>query len=321
MGSWNHTCMVSRMPILAGEDVVSVFLAQKPEQMVDHHCYLNAFYDPLPYLIYGKYNDYGAVEDFDGPQDDLVVEFFRRNIIEMEVGENKSHDIEVKIDAVSMENLYEYDHEGRLFIKCPARFGGKRVVDHVQIKRSLFDKIINESILEAYNGDGYEYRTFASLMHNIDGATRWFKQCWAEDDDEYDDPKAAAVFRALRRMRNSVDELVHSTWRNTDVPPHCAFLRKKDWDGVEDNFVEDFCKADFERARTMLIERMKFSWFEVWMSRNRHYWTVPGGTGQNQETDGHILLANFMLEESARIADHWDEWESPEPEQLDLFAA
>jgi hypothetical protein len=217
-----------------------------------------------------------------------------------------------------MEMLYEYDHENRLFIDHPSF--GNRCVDHVQIKRTLFEKIINETVVAHYTSSGYDYVTFDSLMHNIDGAVNWLKEYWCEEDMDTIDHIARAL-RLLRTLSRDVDQLVHGTWRNTDIPPVCAYLRKKEYHDVEDLFVEEFTKANFDRAKMLLVERVKFSWFEMWLARNRHSWLVPTGEGsQSQEMDGHILLGKFMLEE----ADNFnleEEREEAEWAQPDLFSA
>lgn len=323
MGSWNHTCMISRMPVHAGEEVVSIFLAQRKDMDDSHRCYVHALYDPLPFLIYGKYNDYGAVEDFSGPQDDVVVNWFKNNVTEMEQGDNQHHDVEVKRENLTLDSIYEIDHEGRLFVEHDTyrKQGIQRPLDHIVIKKSLFNRILDHTLMDAYQSTGYHLYKFKDLLHNIDGATRWLKEFWEPDVDLDDDTISPALRRALLRrsmMSDDVERLAHATWHNTDVPPQCAYLRRTEYHGLKDPFVDEFKKADFERAKMLLIERLKFSWLEAWLSVARHWWQVPGNTGgQEDHFEHHEMLATFMLDEIKRRKSYYEEDEDYEEEDLD----
>lgn len=325
MGSWNHTCMISRMPVHAGEEVVSIFLAQRPPEMTEsHRCYVHALYDPLPFLIYGEYSDYGSVENFTGPQDDIVVNWFKNNVMEMEQGDNQYHDVPVKRPTLTMDELYEIDHEGRLFIEFDTyrHKGVKRQIDHIVIKKRLFDRIIEDTILDSYQSTGYHHYKFKDLMWNIDGAIQWLKAYWTPPYDENDETIPSKLRLALMMASargNETDKLIHATYRNTDIPPQCAWLRKREWHGLCDPFVEEFKKADFEQAKVLLIERLKFSWLEAWLSYARHWWNVPGNVGgQDDHHEYHEMLAKFMLEETRKSSGEYDDEEWSEE---DLNAA
>ena len=323
MGSWNHTCMISRMPVMAGEKVVSVFLAHRPPALQDdHRCYVHALFDPVPFLIYGEYNDYGAVENFTGPHDDLIVNWFKKNIVELEQGENPCHDIPVRADELNMDQLYEADHEGRLFVKFHYKVD-QRPVDHVVIKQRLFDRILDDTMIETYSDGGYQFIKFKDLLYNINGAVAWLKEYWTEYDEKDESiPPAVRAVRMMASIRaNDMDSLIHSTWNNTDVPPQCAWLREKEWHGLSDPFVEEFKAADFDRARTLLIERLKFSWLEAWLAYARHWWQVPGNVGgQEAAIEYHQQLATFMLEECKRITHRWDDVEEDQDIAADAAA-
>lgn len=114
MGSWNGTCAVSNLHILAGQDVAVFMLAEKKKR--DSFCYVNAMYDLCPIPFYGKYNDYGGVEDCHGFGMNIVVDAIRNNLFEFELGENEYHDIEVKQGNFDVNKLFEADHEDRLGI-------------------------------------------------------------------------------------------------------------------------------------------------------------------------------------------------------------
>ena len=68
MGCWNGTCMISNLPILAGEETKLVFLFSPHREKVtltnaSGHYYATDFLKPAFFPITGKYNDYGVIED------------------------------------------------------------------------------------------------------------------------------------------------------------------------------------------------------------------------------------------------------------------
>jgi hypothetical protein len=80
MGCWNGTCAVSNLHVTAGQDVIVFLLLKNNEHR--SFCYGNALYDICPIPFYGKYNDYGAVEDCTGFGLNIVVEALRERLYE-----------------------------------------------------------------------------------------------------------------------------------------------------------------------------------------------------------------------------------------------
>ena len=120
MGSWNHTCAVTNLPIMYGEEIEVILLkSQTSPRDRASSCYPYAYHTPIPLTFHGKYNDYGAVEECEGVARDIIVDALRDNLYEMEMGENEYHDIPAKKDDFDIDMLFNLDHEGRLFIKNP----------------------------------------------------------------------------------------------------------------------------------------------------------------------------------------------------------
>jgi hypothetical protein len=67
MGSWNETCAISNLPILAGDDIKLLLLKRSPyiNDMGEYNGVSNATEQFIPILspINGKYDDYGGIED------------------------------------------------------------------------------------------------------------------------------------------------------------------------------------------------------------------------------------------------------------------
>ena len=115
MGCWNGTCAVSNLHVTAGTEVAVFMLLENKEKK--SFCYGNALYDVCPIPFYGKYNDYGAVEECEGFGLNLVVEAIRERIYEFGQGPNSSHDTVVNKDNFDIDMLFEADHEDRLGIQ------------------------------------------------------------------------------------------------------------------------------------------------------------------------------------------------------------
>lgn len=117
MGCWNHTCAVSNLHITAGQDVV-VFLLLKNKNSGDgSFCYGNALYDVMPLPFYGKYDDYGGVEECHGFGLPIILEELKHRLYKFGQGPNEYHDCEVTPENLTVEKLFEADHENRLGIQ------------------------------------------------------------------------------------------------------------------------------------------------------------------------------------------------------------
>jgi hypothetical protein len=115
MGSWNGTCAVSNLHITAGQDVAVFMLLRNNTEKT--FCYGNALYDVCPVPFYGKYNDYGAVEDCHGFGLNIVVDALKAQLYEFGQGANEYHDCEVKRDDFDIDLLFEADLEDRLGVE------------------------------------------------------------------------------------------------------------------------------------------------------------------------------------------------------------
>ncbi len=189
MGSWNGTCAVSNLHVHSGQRV-AVFMLLK-NKAAKSFCYGNALYDVCPVPFYGKYNDYGAVEDCEGFGLDLVVEAIRSQLYQFGQGPNSSHDCAVNKDNFNIDMLFEADHEDRLGVEDHSYFDHDeydkrrleeqreekglsdsqafeldrlaskikkvdtfRQVTHVIIHGVIFDSIMEKWYIEDYVGDG-----------------------------------------------------------------------------------------------------------------------------------------------------------------------
>jgi len=117
MGSWNHTCAISNLHIHAGQDVVVFLLLKNNNNGDGSFCYGNALYDVMPIPFYGKYDDYGGVEECHGFGLPIILEELKGRLYKFGQGPNDYHDCEVTPENLTVEKLFEADHENRLGIQ------------------------------------------------------------------------------------------------------------------------------------------------------------------------------------------------------------
>lgn len=143
MGCWNHTCAVSNLHITAGQEVV-VFLLLKNHTADDSSfCYGNALYDVMPLPFYGKYDDYGGVEECHGFGLPIILEELKGRLYKFGQGPNECHDCEVTPESLTIEKMFEADHENRLGIQDHPSWNNdeyqKRELEKMREEKGLTD--------------------------------------------------------------------------------------------------------------------------------------------------------------------------------------
>ncbi|MEX3713473.1 hypothetical protein ABFV99_13810 [Cytobacillus horneckiae] len=73
MGCWNATCGISNLPIFYGDEVVMYIIERN--QIAEGNglgfSYPYEMYEPIAPPIYGRYNDYGGIEDIKNNEDTI----------------------------------------------------------------------------------------------------------------------------------------------------------------------------------------------------------------------------------------------------------
>jgi len=83
MGCWNATCGLSQLPIHHGDHVVGFLLEGRGNSGRNEghlgaggYCYSTDLFAPLFIPVFGKYDDYGSIEDIKGSK--ILVDFFNK---------------------------------------------------------------------------------------------------------------------------------------------------------------------------------------------------------------------------------------------------
>ncbi len=148
MGCWNKTCGLSNLHITAGTSVYG-FVLEKNKHY--DHCYSTSLFSPLLLPFESTYDDYGGGEDSSGPALDIIMGALKRQLVEMEVGDNEYHDIAVKRDDFTPEKFFEAVHEDRMFIQHGSE---QRPVYFTMFRKDIVDHILENRRIEDYVGGG-----------------------------------------------------------------------------------------------------------------------------------------------------------------------
>jgi UDP-2,3-diacylglucosamine pyrophosphatase LpxH len=324
--------MISNLHIIHPQRVV-VFLIAENLRFSDFYG-TTGQYTPCLIPFYGKYDDYGGVEECEGPALDLILDKLRDQLFEMDVGKNKSHDIEVKKKGFNIDLLFQADHEGRLGIvdlespRWTARekydvlmekIGKKRPtseqqarldellnimkkpepmmrkVKHVVIHGDIFDKIINEFYIEDYVGENKGTHGWQNSYTRT-----YFKDIVAEIDD-------------------TVEFIMQQYLLDNRLFGHTRFRRPFDteidnrvlkwlqaFDGhrtdtaivqLGDTVIELAEKEKWKEIKSLIHEALVGIWINRYMTDVRKSWAPTIGLGSQQaETHGYELLINAMSE-------------------------
>lgn len=320
MGSWYKTCGVSNLHIRDNDDVM-VFVLEKNTDDTDR-CYSTAFWKPLMLPFYAKYGDYGKGDDNTGVGLPYIVEGIKKNLVEMELGENQYHDIAVKKDKFDIELFYEAVHENRLFKDIS--WGGKdqTMLDFVMIRKDIADDILANFQREVYVGGGkgdcgyennYKLVTFTRIIEDLPE--------YMEKLHSLCVPKEGATNEDLLLMRMEmrgmeIFEWGHpnlvSQWMRGDNYRFCQVVRTPE-------LIFELVKAgDIVQATNMLIDILKARYLDCFMETTRRNWAPGGHEGsQASEAHGYRIIAEATLraltrEKQEYIEDVGDEEEYSE---------
>lgn len=301
MGSWYKTCGLSNLPILDGEQVYVFPIVQNLD--ITERCYSTAFWSPVMIPFLSEYNDYGV-----GTNSHQNIEYtlkgIREYMIEMEQGENKYHDIEVKKDKLDEELFFESVREGRLFVD----YSGKQMVDFVMIKTSIVDHICKNLVLDKYVGGG---------KGNHGDNNNYLRYNW--DDVVVDSTEVLTILISLLGENSEYSELmildgVPKTIMLQYALRHigrifdyahpnkaAAYLRRIDDYRMSrlvrpiDEVALLIFDGKLDEAHALLVDILRGMFIDSFMERTRRNWMPMGHDGdQSRSYDDYLMLCSAI---------------------------
>ena len=298
MGCWNNTCAITKLPIVCGDPVVAVLLIKRGPGCTERLNGPYSYHLPVPFYWEGEYNDYGAVENEHGAMLGPILEHVKKYLVEYEQGDNPYHDIPVKKEGFDHEALMNADHEDRLFVKINTMF--KRDADafelkHVQIRKDVFDDII-----ERYSWEFYNYNTES-------GQGGRSIRSYADIVDSY-----PATYTAL--MTN--ERIFHRHAPNSHLLGTLAIkflIAEREGRNYFNNIMEvsnylvDIAEESltFEEFTEVVDNAVKLEIVNRFLAAAGQQWVIPGHLGQDGETEMMTHLANITIATSEKINNRW----------------
>lgn len=295
MGCWNKTCGLSNLHINAGDPVYVFVLEDKRD---DSNCYTTSLYRPLLLPFQSEYNDYGGGENSSGVALNLILSAITEDLDELDVGNNRYHDIAVKKKDFDEELFFEAVHEDRLSVR-----GTK--LTFTMFRKDIVDDILDNYKVERYVGDGkgthgwgknyisYGFKDIiADLPVLIDLLTKG-----SDEDMEFlkDLPEEQRARFRLRMMGfDSLHRLGESnlaaSWLRSDGYRYSRLVDMKLLAG------DMLAAGENEKLIELLTEHLKAVYIDGFMHSARKTW-IPGGHegSQNTDQDAHRFLCKSIV--------------------------
>jgi hypothetical protein len=284
MGCWNKTCGLSNLHITAGTPVY-VFVLEKNKSY--DHCYSTSLFSPLLLPFESVYDDYGGGEDSSGPALPIIMGALKRQLVEMEVGENQYHDIAVKRDDFTAEKFFEAVHEDRMFIQYgseqrPIYFTmfRKDIMDHILENRRIEDYVGDNKGTIAKWGDSKDYIQYK--FEDIAASVRPLLAKMIEDTEGQEPYLKAFIMDRVHKYRN---DFPAAKWLNGDSYRYSRIVDIKQYISKA---VEIGTLDAVNKVEPIVIEHLKAVFLDGFMHAARKTW-IPGGHEGSQGMSGGAL--------------------------------
>jgi hypothetical protein len=324
MGCWNGTCGLSGLPITYGEEM---YVFPIVSVNADSFCYASALYRPtvLPFLA--EYNDYGGGEKCSGVGLEINMLHIKNKLVEMEVGDNKYHDIAVKREGFDTDAFFEACGESRLkFVNPMKNYPGRAPENDVfftMVRKDVVDRLWNEWTFDSWKGtDGKVPEGFESDKYYVKNVT--YKKL-ATLIPDFLDHCATANDPVKDKMEESLDEFATAA----DVDAAKVQLAKDKMDdfwirrnffegdrdhllsggfghafgtgyagggfssitGLNDTIIDAYLSGEKEVAHALLHESLIGIMVNSFMESTRKVWLPPMHQGsQSQQFDEYLLM-------------------------------
>lgn len=293
MGCWNKTCGLSNLHITAGTPVY-VFVLEKNADY--EHCHSTSLFSPLLLPFESEYNDYGGGENSSGIALGIIMGGIKRDLVELPLGENEYHDIEVTREKFDVDLFFEAVHEDRLSIK--GRFSAEPTqIYFTMMRKDIVDSILENREIEEYVGDNkgtfakwgdeknYIRYRFADIVADI-------RPLIAEAQVKINNARATDDKLAEYMLYDGISGLFNyqhpnkaARWMRYDSH---RYSRIVDMKIVLRKAFEAGTPEAMETLAVVMEQHLKALYIDGFMSAARKTW-IPGGHEGSQSTSGGAL--------------------------------
>ena len=293
MGCWNKTCGLSNLHITAGTPVY-VFVLEKNDSY--EHCYSTGLFSPLLLPFESEYNDYGGGENSSGIALNIIMGGIKRDLVEMPLGENTYHDIEVTKEKFDIDLFFEAVHEDRLSIK--GRFSAEPTpIYFTMMRKDVVDAILEKREIEEYVGDNkgtiakwgdeknYIRYKFADIVANIRPMIAEARAKVAEAKKDNEHLANYMLFDGISSIFEYNSPHISARWMRYD---NYRYSRIVDMKIVFRKAFEAGTDEAMETLALVMEQHLKALYIDGFMSAARKTW-IPGGHEGSQSTSGGAL--------------------------------
>ncbi len=293
MGCWNATCNVSNLPIYYGDEVVLIPLMKVKNKTRFNTCYATDNFVPFAFPIFGKYDEYGGIEDI---VPDELNETLLRSYEYWYYYDEEYTDRENKLIPIAEKNFERFVndvlccHEGA-YIKMNTGLHKNDMVEinYIMVHYELYLRLLNDAGNRVpYGSDTcYQQCLFNSFKKKIEKCKKMV--------DDYEKlmvelPDKKAYFEAVRES-----EIIN---RTEDVFSYGTFLNpsRRGWATVMKKLVEDFDEEILKKvvSQTLFTQALSFL--------RKGYHCDSGAGSQSEETHMHRLLAEWIIDKISNNA-------------------
>ena len=282
MGCFNETCMLSNLPILAGDEIVTLLLMETEEGRGS--CNPGVFFHPVPFMIYGKYNDYGGVENPTSPVSSYILNELKFSSLE------KMLDFDTAIILPTKKNFVSALKDGTKT---------RPDVHPTYILKSVLD-----SFLEKFAWKDFRYEkpvTYQSLLDMIPPYIEMVK--------EYTKMEGVGHFWEPLPRLNSRDQNI----LGKIVREHGNNFTYKCFSQSFVDLVIELSDAEYKKELTKLLtEFSKFIMLDIFMMYGRRVYFPNRGYSQDTETTHQRMMSNIIIEEAEKIDRRWEDDDFPD---------
>lgn len=327
MGSFNVSDAITMRTITPGKKCKIIFLV---DTQLENYTNTFASHTPLTsFILNAEYDDYGNFVFEQGQVETInyITNVIRENLVEIPEGENKYHDIPVLKDTFDFDKVFEYIHEGRLYVT--RSYTNNTVQTHalkqnLKVSYAAIDANVFEHMLDNAFFEIYDSQSMTDVQYSIRQSTQ---RHFSTIHDVANNPSIGIldghyaewlvyVLRDLIRASSitkdeseDMRDLVLKTlkdWTDKDreffkkicfsVPNEEICIRRIESSGmyVYDNFTHvrppKSVNADKEKAIS--------SYFFSWLSNYSNYTLTPSRYASNEQYDSLVLdrLTSLMVE-------------------------
>lgn len=303
MGSWNKTCGISNLHIKNGDEVL-VFVLQQATG--NDRCYSTAFFSPIVLPFYSTYADYGRGQNSHGVGYPYIMHSLKTELIEMPLGDNVYHDIEVSREKWDEDLFFDAVHEHRLKV-----YGWNKQeldIEFVMFRKDIVDFILENWVQEDYVGgenNPYIYYKFKDILADV---PEYLDKLQLELSNITTDlPASLSVkfFRGLSGLFDYSHPNKVSKFISDDNYRYCRIFRPSQI------LIDMMSEGKREEAELFIVDYLKGVYLNLFLELTRKHW-MPGGHegSQNQEHEPYKILINAMqhaLDQEAASYDDYDD--------------